>query len=207
MLRIPPGFVVPPDVAQLVIASSYDLVMFVNNAVHNDWRVVKTAESLTNIGKKVLLIGRADSSNYEIAYTRAGIPIIQLPSLNQLVAERLRLAKATASRGVRYELWMSMAATMALQLIARIRSERLTIHTHDFLSLQWGGNVVRALRRYSKFKQPVRWIHDVHEFVAGYDIIDPTLQAAGCLWETYYYRHCDMLTTVSPELATRLFEK
>lgn len=82
-------------------------------------------------------------------------------------------------------------------------SQPFVLHSHDFTGLYVAGNARDLLQR-SASQKKIKWIHDIHEYVQGYDIIDPTLQALGCRWEAHYYRTADNLTTVSGELSSRL---
>jgi hypothetical protein len=62
------------------------------------------------------------------------------------------------------------------------------------MGLYAGGCIRDAMARSNTQPQP-QWLHDIHEFIAEYGIIDPALQALGCEWEQHYLGQCTRLST------------
>lgn len=191
------------EIVTCLATRRFDSVMFVANGFLIDPRVLKTAQTVSGIGRRLLAVGlrgNTDPHAYELKSLADGTPLLLLPNLNRPINIAMRARKfPTAERGVRMELWLASMAMMLAPLLKAIASDGV-LHTHDYHGIYVGGI---ALDR-AGLRGRHRWVHDVHELISQYDIIDPGLQAAGTAWEKHYIHGVDYLSTVSEELGERL---
>jgi glycosyltransferase involved in cell wall biosynthesis/tetratricopeptide (TPR) repeat protein len=194
------------DVEDLFATHNFDTVMFVANAFLIDPRVVKTAMAVSSLGRRVLAVGLCANDApqaYEIKALSDGIPLLLLPNMNRPINIAMRAKKfPTGDRGTRMELWLATMGIMLTPILAALKADNLVLHTHDYHGLYVGGLAMDK----SRLRGNLRWLHDVHEFIRQYDIIDPGLQAAGTAWEEHFIGGVDELSTVSEELGDRLVE-
>lgn len=196
---------VPNQILELIGNRRFDTVMFVANKLHVDPRVVKTAAAVATFGRQLLAVGLRDNTDpheYELMTLPDGTPLLLLPNMNRQITGAMKARKlSVAEKAPRHELWL---ATMGLMLGSILQAlpdnPDIVLHTHDYHGLYVGGLALGLADNRARY----RWIHDVHEFVREYDIIDPGLQAAGTAWEEFFIRDVDHLSTVSEELAARL---
>ncbi|MBV8890294.1 MAG: glycosyltransferase family 4 protein [Alphaproteobacteria bacterium] len=202
---------VPPPAAleALLAAHEFDGLMFVNNRFDHDGRVMRTAEAVLDFGRKPLLVGSNDTTDYAVAEVLAGVPLVLIPNHNRPIASSLRQRRLPLDIGPRYEIWLATSAVYLMQLLRRLRrgSRPFIVHSHDFRAAYACAGAIELLRRVESEAPPLKWLHDIHEFVREYGIIDPSLQALGCLWEDSLYREADALTTVSGDLADKIYRQ
>jgi glycosyltransferase involved in cell wall biosynthesis len=203
-VEFPPA---PSEVMALLRDRSFDTVMFVVNGFTNDPRVVKTASAVTGFGRRLLAIG-LQANDGPLTYTLKslddGTPLILVPNMNRPINIAMRARKLpTAARAPRHELWLACMGLCVGSILEQIPSKPgLVLHSHDYHGMLVGGVALAKCGRRRDFW----WIHDAHEFIRQYDIIDPGLQAAGAAWEEMFIRDVDHMCTVSEELAARLQE-
>ena len=193
-----------PDVAtvtrgaELAAAHAPDTLMVVDNEVLRDARVVKTAETVRDLGRSVLLIGIAEVPRVTETVTRGGVPVLLYPSPRVELERRLRLVGGPLDQGVRRELRMAAFSRWLTGVMARLDAPGLSVHSHDFQSIYVVGAALEVLGR------DIPWVHDSHEFIADYELVDREAQAVGSLWEQHYIGRPFALTCVSEEQASRL---
>jgi len=203
-VEFPPA---PSEVMALLRDRSFDTVMFVVNGFTNDPRVVKTASAVSGFGRRLLAIG-LQANDGPLTYTLKslddGTPLILVPNMNRPINIAMRARKLpTAARAPRHELWLACMGLCVGSILEQIPSTPgLVLHSHDYHGMLVGGVALAKCGRRRDFW----WIHDAHEFIRQYDIIDPGLQAAGAAWEEMFIRDVDHMCTVSEELAARLQE-
>ncbi len=203
-VEFPPA---PSEVMALLRDRSFDTVMFVVNGFTNDPRVVKTASAVSGFGRRLLAIG-LQANDGPLTYTLKslddGTPLILVPNMNRPINIAMRARKLpTAARAPRHELWLACMGLCVGSILEQIPSKPgLVLHSHDYHGMLVGGVALAKCGRRRDFW----WIHDAHEFIRQYDIIDPGLQAAGAAWEEMFIRDVDHMCTVSEELAARLQE-
>lgn len=197
----------PAEIIELLATRSFDTVMFVNNAFEGDARVMKTAHAVGSFGRRLLAIGLSKGASYELRTLADGCPLVLVPNHISAISKGLKKLGFPLDVGPRYEIWMAVFAVYISWLLINIRDKPpcIVVHSHDFMGAFAGGNAVRlAGSNASMAGTTLKWVHDVHEFVQQYDIIDPTLQKIGCLWEEALYTHADAMSTVSGTLADHL---
>lgn len=180
---------------RLAVGHAPDTLMVVDNAVLRDARVVKTAETVRDLGRSVLLVGIAEGGTVTETATRGGVPVLLFPSPRVELERRLRLVGGPLDQGVRRELRMAAFSRWLAALVGRIEAPGLSIHSHDFQSIYAVGAAIEAVGR------DIPWIHDAHEFVADYQLVDPEAQAIGARWERHYIKQPLALTCVTEEQA------
>ena len=175
----------------------YDVVMVAMNGIATDSRVIRTARSAARLNLSTLLVGvewsDARATPQQLKLSLPGIDAILLPAVSP----------PTGPSDL-------PAAERHAQSVARFRDAALShlsgldprvLHTHDM----WALGVGDALRDAgARRRQAPYWIHDVHEWVAGLDTIDPDLRAMALELEANHLAGADRVTTVSPALAHRL---
>jgi glycosyltransferase involved in cell wall biosynthesis len=181
------------DGAARVRAHAPDVLMVVDNEVLRDARVVKTAETVAELGHKVVLIGIAEEEGVSELATRGGVPVVLFPSPRIELERRLRIVHGPLDQGVRRELRMAAFSRWLAGVITRLETAPKVIHSHDFQAAYVVGAALETL------PQRPAWVHDVHEFIADYQLVDPEAQAIGAKWEKHYIGQPDALTCVSEE--------
>ncbi|MBX7249123.1 MAG: glycosyltransferase [Caulobacteraceae bacterium] len=174
------------------------VLMVVDNDVLRDARVVKTAETVADLGQRVVLVGIGEAGDVVGEETRGGVPVVLFPSPRVEIERRLRMVGGPLDQGVRRELRMAAFSRWLAGVLERLSSPPSVIHSHDFQSIYVVGGARELLDR------PPAWVHDVHEFIAEYEIIDPDAQAVGSKWERYFIAAPDAVTCVSEEQAASL---
>ena len=176
-------------------------VMVSHNDFVSDPRVLRTADAAPG---PLLAIGIGETASGAISTTPGGDPLLLLPEVRARIGRRLRLMGAHIDRARLTQLKLASGAACLAWVLAQLHPGRMVLHTHDFQALCIGGAATEALP--ANRRDDVRWIHDVHEYVRGYDLIDDGVQAVASAWEDRWLVATDALTTVSPELAERLAE-
>jgi len=197
----------PADVVELLSACRFDTLMFVNNAFEGDARVMKTGQAVHSFGRSLLAVGLSKGASYGVRQISEGPPLVLVPNHISTVSKSLKKHQFPLDVGPRYEIWMACAAVYIAWLLIKMadKPSSIIVHSHDFMGAYAGGNAVRLAGAHPTMSgTSLKWIHDIHDFVQQYDIIDPTLQKIGCLWEEALYPHADALSTVSGTLADHL---
>ncbi len=198
---------VPAEVLEVLRSRRFDSVMFVNNRFTVDARPLKMVRALAGFGRNPLAVGVNLSGEYVRDEIGGTIPLILLPDYNALVARKVRQLELPPVVGARYELWMAATAVCLANLLIELSEKPplLILHSHDFTGAYVGGNVARLARAAPEMaRTAIKWVHDIHEFVREYDIIDPTLQEIACSWETAFYPQADALITVTAPLSEKI---
>lgn len=184
--------------AELAAAHAPDTLMVVDNEVLRDARVVKTAETVRDLGRSVLLVGIAEVAEVTETVTPGGVPVVLYPNPRVELERRLRLVGGPLDQGVRRELRMAAFSRWLAGVMAAVEAPGLSVHSHDFQAIYVVGVALEMLDR------NIPWIHDIHEFIAGYELVDPGAQTVGSLWERHYIGRPFALTAVSEEQASAL---
>jgi glycosyltransferase involved in cell wall biosynthesis len=198
---------VPAEVSEVLRSRRFDSVMFVNNRFVVDARPMKMVQALADFGRKPLAIGVNPEGEYGVDTIGGTTPLILLPNYNTLSERLLRQLELPRLVGPRYELWMAATAVCLTNLLIELpdKPPLLILHSHDFTGAYVGGNVVRLVRAAPEMaRTAIKWVHDIHEFVREYDIIDPTLQEIACAWEGAFYPRADALVTVTQPLSDKI---
>ncbi|MEZ5934509.1 MAG: glycosyltransferase [Alphaproteobacteria bacterium] len=170
--------------------------MIVQNRVLNDSRVLKTAQSVRKLGYRVTLFGVHGRRHIEtIEYST--FTIKRLPNARIALADQGAWADDINERD-----HASYDRVSAEQLLPFFRSDPPdVVHTHDMIGLAVG-----AVLHEEGALERSRWIHDIHEYVAGLNIAPP-MQAHYEAVERKAITWPDALTTVSPTLADLIVEE
>lgn len=133
------------------------ILMVVGNRLVGDSRVLKSAISLADRGFEIVLIGaRPLTDDFAIGHL-SGLPYILVNS------EELSLGADAAGHET------AMRA-IGLRLVRALGSSDFgTVYSHDFWGLDLGFHVMQGLA----YRLPLYWVHDVHEYVKGYEGILP----------------------------------
>jgi len=133
------------------------ILMVVGNRLVGDSRVLKSAISLADQGFEVVLVGaRPLSDDFAIGHL-SGLPYILVNS------EELSPGADTAGHE-------AAMRTIGLRLVRALASADFGIvYSHDFWGLDLGFHVMQGLA----YRLPLYWIHDIHEYVKGYEGILP----------------------------------
>jgi len=181
-----------------LVGQAPDVLMVVDNPVIGDGRVMKTVDTVIGLGKRVLCLGLNREARFAAASLPNGAVVLQFPNPRIEVDRRLRAAGVPLDPGVRHELRMAVFARLFARVLKRLKRPGLVVHSHDFQPLYAVGSVLEPIRREQPFAG-IRWIHDIHEYVADYGLIEPSVAAVGTAWERHYLRLADRLTGVSEE--------
>jgi glycosyltransferase involved in cell wall biosynthesis len=185
-----------------ILERDFDTVMVVDNPVVTDARVMKTAETVSSLGRKLLCIGLNREPVLEVVESAGGVPVIQFANPRVEIDRRLRAVGAPMETSLRYELRMAVFAEHLVRVFDRVAKPGLILHSHDFQPFYAAGAALEMLDP-AKARM-IGWVHDIHEFISDYGIIDPGLQALGARWEARYIRKADALTAVSDEICAAL---
>lgn len=133
------------------------VLMVVGNRLVGDSRVLKSAISLADRGFEIVLIGaRPLSDDFAVGHL-SGLPYILVNS------DELSLGADAAGHEA------AMRA-IGLRLVRGLASAEFSIvYSHDFWGVDLGFHVMQGL----SYRLPLYWIHDVHEYVKGYEGILP----------------------------------
>lgn len=198
---------VPAEVSEVLRSQRFDSVMFVNNRFVIDARPMKMVQALTDFGRRPLAIGVNSEGEYGLDAIAGTIPLVLLPNYNTLAERIVRQLELPRLVGPRYELAMAATAVCLANLLIELREKPplMILHSHDFTGAYVGGNVVQLVRASPEMaRTAIKWVHDIHEFVREYDIIDPTLQEIACAWEGAFYPRADALMTVTQPLSDKI---
>lgn len=196
-LAYPP---IPERVTSALREFAPDTVMFVNNPVTNDARVVKTAEAVAGFGRKILCVGVSRATRFELTELSGGIKLLRIPNF----IARLKRMDRDLADALRVELNIARLGIYLALLIEEVGEGEIVLHTHDFMGLFAGGIAANLISHFKLNVRRVSWVHDVHEYVRDYGIIDPGIQAAAARWEDHFLGQVDELITVSEELGENL---
>jgi glycosyltransferase involved in cell wall biosynthesis len=185
------------EVPQFDLAEeSRTVVMIVLNDIVHDGRVLKTARTLMDHGYGVILLGMWRTHNSTLTATRiAGARALIFPNPTTL----LRNAPVRALN------WEHTIAYLRATMWHYVKEAGPRfIHTHDYHTVPLGFEFTRRLRDLGR---EVHWLHDFHEYVAGYDHMEADWQDAILAHEDRAVRAMDRRFTVSPLIATWLEER
>ncbi|MBV9863533.1 MAG: glycosyltransferase [Alphaproteobacteria bacterium] len=203
------AFVPPPREVEAVLKKhEFDGLMFVNNRFEHDGRVMRTAEAVVEFGRRPLAVGSNDLTEWEVREILGGVPLVLIPNHNRPIAQSLKARQLPVEIGPRYEIWLAASAVYMASMLGtmRRRPPPFIVHSHDFRAAYACASAIKLVRAQAgEAMAAMRWLHDIHEFVRDYGIIDPTLQALGIRWEESLYPEADALSTVSGDLAAQLY--
>jgi glycosyltransferase involved in cell wall biosynthesis len=172
------------------------VVMIVLNDIVHDGRVLKTARTLMDHGFGVTLFGMWRTQNSTLMPTTIdGARALIFPNPTSF----LRNAPV---RALNWEHQIAYLRTTMWHYVAQARPR--FIHTHDYHTVPLGFEFARRLH---DLGQRVDWLHDFHEYVAGYDHMEADWQDAILAHEERAIRAMDHRFTVSPLIATWLEER
>jgi glycosyltransferase involved in cell wall biosynthesis len=172
------------------------VVMIVLNDIVHDGRVLKTARTLMDHGYGVTLLGMWRTHTSTLTATSiAGARALIFPNPSTL----LRNAPVRALN------WEHAVAYLRATMWHYVKEATPRfIHTHDYHTVPLGFEFTRRLRDLGR---EVHWLHDFHEYVAGYDHMEADWQDAILAYEERAVRAMDRRFTVSPLIATWLEER
>jgi glycosyltransferase involved in cell wall biosynthesis len=175
---------------------SKTVVMIVLNDIVHDGRVLKTAQTLMDHGYAVTLFGMGRPHNSALTATRiAGARALIFPNPSSF----LRNARV---RALNWEHMVAYLRTTLWHYVEQV-SPRF-VHTHDYHTGPLGFEFTRRLRTLGR---QVHWLHDFHEYVAGYDHMEPDWQDTILAQEDRAIHAMDHRFTVSPLIAAWLKER
>lgn len=190
-----PGFELRAD----LVRSRFDRVVFVSNSVTDDPRVMRALQCADSPAGRALGVGRKAGGASVLSTTPA---LILLPDHREQIGRRLRLAGISRNRAAWRELALAATGRDLDRLIKEVGAPQLVLHTHDM-----DGVIVGAIAGPTAVAAGGGWVHDVHEYAAGYDaVIDVKrdLIQAGLTWEKAHLTSADAVITVSPLLGQKL---
>lgn len=169
------------------------VAMLVLNDIANDNRVIKTAQTLVSHGYEVVLFGMERTAGYRMSARRiAGMQAYLYPNPGKFLRD-------TKVRSLR---WEHTVAYMKASMWAQIEEcKPRFLHTHDCNTTAIG---LEFTRRLCAGGHRVHWIHDFHEWVEGFDNIDPEWQSVILRDEAEAIAHMDQRFTVSASIAQHL---
>ena len=133
------------------------VVMVVGNRIVGDSRVLKSAVSLAENGFEVVLVGtRPLPDDFSCGFIE-GIPFVLVNS-----AELSTGADANGHAAAMQAIGQRLARGLDTAYFS-------ILYTHDFWGLELGLHVMQAFA----YRQPLYWVHDVHEYIQGYAGILP----------------------------------
>ena len=168
------------------------VVMIVGNRIVGDSRVLKSALSLAESGFEVVLVGtRPLPDEFSFGYIE-GVPFVLVNSAELSTgADAAGHAAAMQAIGQRLARGLDTASFSIL-------------YTHDFWGLELGLHVMQALA----YREPLYWVHDVHEFIKGYEGILPAGRLEYAISaETRYLALPDRLVFVNERIAALLCDE
>ena len=171
-------------------ASHGSVVMIVLNEIAHDSRVLKTALTLTHAGYDVTLFGMWRNSTEGLTYTKfAGAKALIFPNPGKLLRDV----------GERDLKWKHMIAYLQARMWSYVqRANPNFIHTHDYHTVLLGLEFTRRLRALGN---EVYWLHDIHDYVRGYDHLDLNLKRVILDHEAEAIQFMDFRFTVSSSIA------
>ena len=171
------------------------LMLVLNDIVH-DGRVLKTAQTLMSHGYGVTLLGMWRTQNPALTATSIkGARALIFPNPTSF----LRNARVRALN------WEHTVAYLRATMWHYVeRASPRFIHTHDYHTVPLGFEFTRRLRARGR---EVHWLHDFHEYVPGYDHMEPDWQDAVLAHEDRAVHAMDHRFTVSPLIAHWLKER
>jgi len=178
--------------------SEYTVVHIVANAIANDSRVLKTAESLSIAGFYVQIVGlgKLDSNGY----TPGGVPFHLAGVRSPKKANLFKLEGNLESLTEKLTLIIERMGNLVIDLCKK--SEKIVIHSHDFYGLGVAGFAIAFLRKINSDLQ-VYWIHDIHEWLQG-SRIELSLKESLLSVEREFIKLPNQLTTVSAQIGENI---
>lgn len=134
------------------------ILMVVGNRLVGDSRVLKSATSLALDGFEVVLVGARPMADAYACGHLDGIPFLMVNS-EELALGADAEGHETAIRAIGERLARGIGASVRFGVL----------YTHDFWGLGYGFHVMQA----TAYRQTVLWLHDVHEYIRGYEGILP----------------------------------
>lgn len=169
--------------------SALRVAMFVANGVVNDSRVIKTAQTVKKLGFDIVLFGVGKKGHVQ-EIRGYNFPIRLLP---RVPIERLHVTSEDEAPAD-YEAYSAAIASQLTEVLQDFRPH--VLHTHDMIGLAVGDAVGREVMSPS-----TRWVHDIHEYVAGLTELHESTRQFFYSVEKRCIQNPDVLTCVSPALA------
>ncbi len=135
------------------------VLMVVINGVEGDSRVIKSAQSLINNGFNVVLCGITNIEGFAKVKT--------ISDINALLIDRNKIKLSEAVSSDDFFQAFNKLTEKIVQFSQKLNFDIL--YTHDYTGIHVGFNIVSKVYQVKR----VEWIHDVHEFVAGYRGVIP----------------------------------
>ena len=176
--------------------SGHNIVMIALSEIEHDSRVQRAARALLDQGYNVTLLGVSREKNSSLCLKQiAGMRALIFPNpatfLRDATAPALRRKHTTAY--LRACMWPFVE-----------RANPRFVHTHNYGALPLGSDYIVRLR--SRGHQ-VSWLHDFHDYVPGYDHMDPEWQQEILEQEARAISLMDYRFTVSPLIAEWLTDQ
>ncbi len=174
--------------------TDHPVIMIVLNDVEHDNRVIKCAQLLEDIGYPVTIFGLSNDRTLEkpVLKSIAGLNVRLFPNPRFVIS----------NAPVRAFNWEATISLLIAAMWTHFEEAKPAIlHTHDFNALKIGQALALRARRNG---QPVYWVHDFHEYVAGLTTIDDDIRRAGLVHQDDAIHLPDQLITVSPQLSDAL---
>jgi len=136
-----------------------NIVMVVGNGINGDSRVIKSAKFLQDNNFNVILIG---TKPMPVEYKTLEIDDVQCLLVNSIEFKGLQ----DKSSEEHFAVTKKIAKRINDVLIV---AQFGILYTHDFWGLDYGASIIASNYKKEKFF----WIHDIHEFIDGYEGILP----------------------------------
>lgn len=180
----------------MVKKTGFSVAMIVMGDVKNDFRVIKTAESLTELGLEVQIFGVSEDSRInKIVTTDLGkFRTVMVPDISLDFSRR----------GNEFEAWRykkQASLTNMWPLVNQFNPD--IIHSNEFDTLEIAHSIVERLRKQGK---QIKWVHDIHNYVKGFAFENLEIRNQAIRDEEKYILTPDLLLTVSEKISLRLME-
>lgn len=173
------------------------IVSLVMNRLENDSRVIKTARTAINAGHRATLIGVGKQEGIEELEIE-GVPCIRVENRVKDLQQFKLWPRADGLRDL--ELLIDANADAMVNVVLDLEPDIL--HSHDMFGLKIGARAVMELKGAGS---PVKWLHDIHEFVAGIEgSYAGDYRPVVLRYERRWLREADALTTVGDSLGAEL---
>jgi len=181
-------------VLRAISKTGFSVAMIVLNNVKNDIRVLKTAQSISDIGFDVHVFGVSFDREQKKTTTEKvnGFKVTLIPN------PRYEL-RSVIDKSHTWEYIIQGSLTNMWPLIKKIEPD--VVHTHDLNTIRIGKEITERIRTE---RRDVKWVHDLHEYVRGLDYSDSAIRDLSLNDEKNCIDSPDFLLTVSDTLARKL---
>ena len=174
--------------------SGFSVAMIVLGEIKNDYRVIKMAESLSELGLDVHIFGVSGnpSLSKQVTGTIGSVKTTIIPDISSDLPDSSCF----------WDIWKykkQSSLTILWPLISRFNPD--IIQTNDFDTLEIGGIVVERFRKTGK---QVKWVHDIHNYTRGMDFENEEMSALARLDEENHILSPDLLLTVSEKISSKI---